>query len=408
MKHIKSRIMLVILALVALLFISVSIIVNISIPRHFEKEAKDAIEYELEYVNSFIEDAEDGEVEKMEYTAKYFSGNINYIDMIESDSTTAASNLSNNYKMSLKNSQDEILNYCENHTVKKNKCYTYRTDEGYYIFMKYDDEIWSEEYPTSIMYINIQPLVKYSRSLNWILFAVFLCVTVGMSCIGMRLGKKIESSQDTQRQFFQNSSHELKTPLMSIQGYAEGIQTGLLDPVASAGVILQEGDRMTSLVEELLAISKIDAHQLKLDMVPTDVREILYDCFRTLEPVYMKNNIELCPTFSESQVMVNCDETQLRKAFINVLSNGLRHSRSKLTVTCETKNKTAVIKVIDDGDGMSEEDLKHVFDRFYTGKEGNTGIGLALTYEIINLHGGKISAHNGDSGAEFEINLECL
>ncbi len=74
------------------------------------------------------------------------------------------------------------------------------------------------------MYINIDHIVKYTRSLNWLISAIFLCAIVVMSIIGYRLGVKIEESQKTQRRFFQNSSHELKTPLMAIQGYAEGIE----------------------------------------------------------------------------------------------------------------------------------------------------------------------------------------
>ena len=101
-----------------------------------------------------------------------------------------------------------------------------------------------------------------------------------MSIIGYRLGVKIEESQKTQRRFFQNSSHELKTPLMAIQGYAEGIEMDVVDPQNAAGIIMEETERMTGLVEEILSISKIDSRHFKLDLVKLDIKEVLYDCFR--------------------------------------------------------------------------------------------------------------------------------
>ena len=129
------------------------------------------------------------------------------------------------------------------------------------------------------MYINIDHIVKYTRSLNWLISAIFLCAIVVMSIIGYRLGVKIEESQKTQRRFFQNSSHELKTPLMAIQGYAEGIEMDVVDPQNAADIIMQETERMTGLVEEILSISKIDSRHFKLDLVKLDIKEVLTIAF---------------------------------------------------------------------------------------------------------------------------------
>lgn len=103
-----------------------------------------------------------------------------------------------------------------------------------------DAESDENDSPVYLMYINIDHIVKYTRSLNWLISAIFLCAIVVMSIIGYRLGVKIEESQKTQRRFFQNSSHELKTPLMAIQGYAEGIKMDVVDPQNAAGIIMQE------------------------------------------------------------------------------------------------------------------------------------------------------------------------
>ena len=84
---------------------------------------------------------------------------------------------------------------------------------------------------------------------------------------------------------------------------------------------------------------------------------------------------------------------------------GVRYARSELRLTCRADRRQVTIRIQDDGDGIAEEDLPRIFDRFYMGKSGKSGIGLALTKEIIHLHKGTIRAYNGDTGAVFEITL---
>ena len=103
--------------------------------------------------------------------------------------------------------------------------------------------------------------------------------------------------------------------------------------------------------------------------------------------------------------MVKCDDTQMRRAVTNILTNGLRYARSELCLTCRPDKRNVIIRIQDDGDGIAEGDLPHIFERFYMGKSGKSGIGLALTKEIIHLHKGTIRAYNGDGGAVFEITL---
>ena len=177
-----------------------------------------------------------------------------------------------------------------------------------------------------------------------------------------------------------------------------------MDAGGAAEVILEESDRMTELVEELLDISKIDMGRQPLTLSEMDVRELLYDSIRAVEPT-AAGGIAIVPDFPEEPVMVSCDDTRLRRAVTNILSNGVRYARSQLHLTCRTEKRHVTIRIQDDGDGIAEEDLPHIFDRFYMGKSGKSGIGLALTKEIIHLHKGTIHAYNGDSGAVFEITL---
>ena len=96
----------------------------------------------------------------------------------------------------------------------------------------------------------------------------------------------------------------------------------------------------------------------------------------------------------------------LRSSMLDVLNQDyVRYARSKLRLTCRADKRHVTIRIQDDGDGIAEEDLPHIFDRFYMGRSGKSGIGLALTKEIIHLHKGTIRAYNGDGGAVFEITL---
>lgn len=410
MKHIKLRILSVIWISVLLLFGAFSLILNISLPLYFENQAKSALTYEINHMEQIRKSKDEDLSDVDEYVGTYFSGEIKFIELYdEKDIDKSLENSSPDsgaYKENIQLTENDILTFEKENRLKNKRCYSFSTDNGYYVVARYDGALSADDMNVkTLMYINIQPVVQYTRSLNVVIVAFFLCISAVMTIIGLDLGKKIVQAQDNQRKFFQNSSHELRTPLMSIQGYAEAIETGVVDPTSSAEIILQESDRMSKLVDEILAISKIDAHQIVLNTAVTDVREILYDCLRTIEPLLKKGGVKLSLRFPESPVHVNCDEEKLSRAFTNVLSNALRHCRGVVAVVCGVKGKYCVVRIADNGKGISEKDLPHVFDRFYSGRDGNTGIGLALTDEIVRLHKGTIGAHNVKSGAMFEIKL---
>ncbi len=404
MRHIKLRILTIIWSLIFLLFGVFEVILNTALPLYFEAQAKNALEYEVNYIKAIKDDANEN-AEDVEYVGTYFSGEINFIVLDEEKKAVASE--TNAYKGSQKINEKEVIDYQKNNDLEIGVCYTLKTENGYYTLVKYEDvfALYGESVPT-IMYINIKPLLQYTKTLDVLLVFAFLCVTVLMSAIGYRLAAAIENSQESQRRFFQNSSHELKTPLMAIQGYAEGIQTGLFAQDVSSSIILEESERMTRLVDEILSISKIDAHRLALNKTTADVREILYDCLRAVEGIQQERGVEFALDFDSKPVLLSCDEDQLARVFGNVLVNALRHCDSKISVTCKSLGKYCLVKIRDDGEGLSDEDLPHIFDRFYTGKNGNTGIGLALAAEIIKLHKGSITAYNDEDGAVFEIKLK--
>ena len=400
MKNIKLRIMYLILGSALLLFALFMLAVNLIIPAHFVSEAKKALISEAEYQNRAIPYTYDEPDYDEDWEEGYFfTPSIVFLELEDGYRH-------NTWNRDTYRLEKKLLEYCAGRDIALNQCYTFKTDKHHLIFMSVQEEQddWEKPY-AYIMYIDIGPITRYIVTLNWAFFAVLLAISSVMCLLGFRFGRDIEKEAERQQTFFQNASHELKTPLMAIQGYAEGIQAGVMDTGSAAEVILEESDRMTELVDELLDISKIDMGRQPLALSEMDVRELLYDSIRAVEPTAAAGGIAIVPDFPEEPVMVSCDDTRLRRAVTNILSNGVRYARSELRLTCRADKRQVTIRIQDDGDGIAEEDLPPIFDRFYMGKSGKSGIGLALTREIIHLHRGTIRAYNGDTGAVFEISF---
>lgn len=263
-----------------------------------------------------------------------------------------------------------------------------------------------EEENILILYSRVTPLNMLSRSINIVFLVILLVFTILSGFLGIRIGKQIDNSQKKLKEFFQNVSHELKTPIMSIQGYAEGIQTKVIEDQSKAiEVIIEESEKMSDLVEELLYISKIDSGQLTMKKEPIEINELLYDCLRSIEMIAQNKGVEIKINFDETSPIIYGDEQQLSKAFTNILINAVRYATSQISIKCSKNKKHIEIIFCDDGEGISEKNLPHVFERFYKGENGNTGIGLALTKEIIDIHKGKVTAGNLDKGAVFKVIL---
>ena len=400
MKNIKLRIVYLILGSALLLSALFVLAVNVIIPSHFVNEAKKALLNEAEYQNRAIPYTYDEpDYDENWEEGYFFTPSIVFLELEDGYRH-------NTWNRDTYRLEKKLLEYCAGRDITLGQCYTFKTDRHHLIFMSVQEEQddWEKPY-AYIMYIDIGPITRYIVTLNWAFFVVLLAISSVMCLLGFRFGRDIEKEAERQQTFFQNASHELKTPLMAIQGYAEGIQAGVMDTGSAAEVILKESDRMTELVDELLDISKIDMGRQRLTLSEMDIRELLYDSIRAVEPTAAAGGITITPDFPETPIMVKCDDAQMRRAVTNILTNGLRYARSELCLTCRVDKHHVTIRIQDDGDGIAEADLPHIFDRFYMGRSGKSGIGLALTKEIIHLHKGTIRAYNGDTGAVFEISF---
>lgn len=383
MTRIKIKIVLANLCSVALILCALLVVVNVAIPKNLETQAKQAIEYE----SGEHYPEEDGA------GINFLSSSVAYLEIGQENEDIVY----------LTETEKAVLSFCSENNVVHGKIYREKDKNRNIVLAVYSSDEAAQEKFEYVLYVDINAILNYVRWLNLMFCGAVVVVGAAICVIGLKLGKTIESAQEIRQSFFQNASHELKTPLMAIQGYAEGIHTGVLPVRESAGVILEESDRMTELIEELLALSKIDSAQAKPKFQETDVTEIIKSVAYSFAPAFENGQKELKTDLCD-ETMVSCDEKQMRKVVSNLISNAFKFCKTTVTVKCAAVNGKARITISDDGEGIAKEDLPHVFERFYTGRKGNTGIGLALTKEIIGFHEGEIRAYN-QNGAVFEISL---
>ena len=201
---------------------------------------------------------------------------------------------------------------------------------------------------------------------------------------------QLASYDSSQKIFFQNVSHELRTPLMSIKLNAEGIKYGLMEKERSSDIIISEVDYLSVLVEDLLYISRVDNITNQVEMEENDIRETLSFCALNLKTLVDEKNISLVYDFSEEPALIFYNEKHMCRAFSNLISNAIRYAKSTITLTCKSENDKIIIIVADDGNGILEKDLPHIFERFYKGTNGRNGIGLSIVKSVIDLHKAKI------------------
>jgi signal transduction histidine kinase len=225
------------------------------------------------------------------------------------------------------------------------------------------------------------------------------------------MAREVKASRQAQRDFVANVSHELKTPLTSIQGFSQAILDGTADDelnrYRAAEIISSEANRMSRLVDELLDLARIESGQIEMIREPVDLARILGACVEKFALRAREGNVEL-KLDTSALPLISGDKDRLAQVFTNLLDNALKHTPPDGRVTIkaqELKEKprkrepiTSMIEiaVTDTGPGIPPEDLEHIFERFYqvdksrAGKNRGIGLGLTIAKQIVEAHGGKI------------------
>lgn len=220
------------------------------------------------------------------------------------------------------------------------------------------------------------------------------------------MSKRIDAYDVAQKAFLQNASHEIKTPLMSIQGYAEGLEKGLFqDPKKAGSIITQESQRLNKLLTELLILSRIENQNYDMEMEKTSLNEVMKEHIQRLEGIAAKENKKINFLETNEPLYIAYNDTLFSQCFTNVVTNAIRYAVNTVTITIYRNDSDAVIEVEDDGKGIKEEDISNIFDRFFKGENGQFGLGLAIAKSAIEAMRGAITAANTGSGAIFTISV---
>jgi signal transduction histidine kinase len=234
------------------------------------------------------------------------------------------------------------------------------------------------------------------------------------------MAQNLEDGRGRERNLLLSVSHDLRTPLTSIQGFAEAITDGAIDDNAKAAeVIIAEARRLERLVGDLLDLAKLESKQLSIRIRPTDVAEVMGTTAEGFRPLAVKNGLQL--VVDEPAVAlpsVSADPDRLAQMLANLIENALTYARTSVRISLLEADGPAgyrrqVIMVEDDGPGIAEGDLAKVFERFYQADRGpnrpaGSGLGLAIVAELAAAMGATVHAESPLSdhgGSRFVVTM---
>lgn len=269
-----------------------------------------------------------------------------------------------------------------------------------------DDEINNLGKSINTMSDKLESTIKQLRSTN------------------LELEKDIEEKSkidEMRKQFISDVSHELKTPIALIQGYAEGLVENVNNDEESrkfyAEVILDESNKMDTLVKQLLELMKLEYGKREFNNSEFDIVELIKEVIRKCDVMLKENNIEV--EFDDSnKVYVKADEFYIEQVITNYFTNAMKHAKEiegkkKILITTEErKNGKIRINVFNTGNNIQEVDLDRIWKRFYkvdssrNREDGGTGIGLALVKAIMNNYENDYGVINKEDGVEFYFELD--
>ncbi len=220
--------------------------------------------------------------------------------------------------------------------------------------------------------------------------------------------EELRKSENYRRELLANVSHDLRTPLTMIKGYAELIRDiSGEDPEerqADLDIILRESDRLSELVKEILEYSALQSNRHFCDLVPTDIGILAETVVRQFQTLWEHDGYQI-HTMIESGQMAEADSARLARVFYNLIDNAVSHTgtEKKVDVSVKEKEDCVRVEVRDYGAGVQEEELPYIWDRYFTSRQRKrshqgSGLGLAIAKEILIDHGALFGAENCSDG----------
>lgn len=231
---------------------------------------------------------------------------------------------------------------------------------------------------------------------------------------------KIVESDKVKTEFLANVSHELRTPLNAIIGFSDMLSNKLFGDLNEKQAeyvheISVSGIHLLGMINELLDISKIEAKAMKINKSEFEISRAIEEVINVVKPLALKKNIEIIKNITEDKI-VYADFQKIRQILYNLLSNAIKFSPEdeEINVDVSFRNGELILKIKDKGVGIAPRYHQKIFEKFfqientYTKKESSTGLGLTITKELVQMHGGTISIKSLlNKGATFIIKLPC-
>ena len=228
--------------------------------------------------------------------------------------------------------------------------------------------------------------------------------------------RKLQGVEAGRREFVANVSHELRSPITSIKGFAEGMADGVIpaeEQPKYLRLVADESKRLSGLIDDLLALSRLERDDAKPEMTTFDINEMLRRAvIRRMNDLEAKA-IDISCEFETDPCPVQADSDRIEQVVINLLDNAIKFTpeSGKIVLESEVTDGIAKITVRDSGSGVAPEDRDKIFDRFYTADRAHTagkgtGLGLSICKRIMDMHGQSIRLLDTEEGAAFQFTLK--
>lgn len=226
-------------------------------------------------------------------------------------------------------------------------------------------------------------------------------------------------SEKVRSEFITNASHELRTPVTSMKLLLEALESGAKDEPKFRDEflrnLLREADRLHVLVNDLLDLSRLETANERLAWSEIDVRKVVHDSLLTVLPLAQKKGIELKENIEEDLDRIWADQLRLGQVLVNLVNNAVKFTSSEgeVRIIARRLGESIEFKIQDTGIGIPQEDLPYIFDRFYRVEQnrqrrnnsGGSGLGLTITKQVVEMHGGKIQVTSSPKGTTFTFTI---
>ncbi len=269
--------------------------------------------------------------------------------------------------------------------------------ENSYYIKEFND--FNEKGDLLLAYVDVSGGPEIIIGINIMMILAAIIIGVIGAVFGYYVGLKIEQKELAQMNFFENTSRELKTPLMMIGGYAEAIEQGIVNDDQRTGrIIVSETNHMSNLIEDILYMAKVESGAVHINKEEIRFGEFVEDVLMPFEGAVAEHDLRVDVDMATGNVLA--DPSKLEHAITGLFNYSLNRAKSKI----EIKYYNNTFTIWNDVDSIiDEEELAHIFDASHTGSKGNTGIGLALAKEIVEMHGWRISATSTNNGMLFSV-----